>query len=150
MLLATVAGLAGTALAVRLGALRGRRPQGLGATDGALGPVRTDLNNAVSSRADTAPHRIAPIDASPDPVAAFARLRDVVTAMPGATVIEARDGYLYAEFETRWMRFVDDVEFLLDGPGRLIHVRSASRLGQRDFGVNRARIEAIRARLATG
>jgi uncharacterized protein (DUF1499 family) len=47
------------------------------------------------------------------------------------------------------MRFVDDVEFLLDAPAGLVHVRSASRLGRRDFGANRTRIEAIRARLTS-
>ena len=59
-----------------------------------------------------------------------------------------RDGsYLYAEFRTKVMRFVDDVEFLFDEKAGLIHVRSASRLGRRDFGVNRARVEALRARI---
>ena len=68
--------------------------------------------------------------------------------MPGAAVVEERPGYLYAEFTTRWLRFVDDVEFLLDEPTAMIHLRSASRLGRRDFGVNRERIETIRARMA--
>jgi uncharacterized protein (DUF1499 family) len=45
---------------------------------------------------------------------------------------------------------VDDVEFYFDGKAGLIHVRSASRLGRRDFGVNRARVEALRARLTSG
>ncbi len=65
--------------------------------------------------------------------------------MPGASVIEEKPGYLYAEFRTRLLRFVDDVEFLL-GEG-VIHVRSASRLGRRDFGVNRKRIESLRRML---
>ena len=62
--------------------------------------------------------------------------------MPGATVIEEKPNYLYAEFRTKLLGFVDDVEFLL-GDG-VIHVRSASRLGRRDFGVNRRRIESLR------
>jgi uncharacterized protein (DUF1499 family) len=49
---------------------------------------------------------------------------------------------------TRLMRFVDDAEFYLDEKAGVIHVRSASRLGSSDFGVNRARIESIRAKLA--
>jgi creatinine amidohydrolase len=61
-------------------------------------------------------------------------------------VITEEPGYLYAEFETRWLRFVDDVEFLLDAPAGVIHVRSASRLGRKDLGVNRKRIEELRAR----
>jgi uncharacterized protein (DUF1499 family) len=82
------------------------------------------------------------------------RLATLVAAMPGATVVAARDDYLYVQFETRWLRFVDDTEFALQpdaGSGAgVIHVRSASRLGKGDFGVNRARIEAIRTRLAAG
>jgi uncharacterized protein (DUF1499 family) len=132
----------------RMGLLSGRRPSRPGPVDGRLQPVRTHLTNAVSSTAATDYHRIAPIDAGADPARGFARLREVVAAMPGARIVTEQPGYLYAEFETRWLGFVDDVEFLLDAPARQIQVRSASRLGRKDFGVNRARIEAIRARLA--
>ena len=131
-----------------MGMLSGRRPTRLGVADGRLQPVRAHLTNAVSSTATTDYHKIAPLDASPDPQAAFARLRGLVATWDGARIVEERPGYLYAEFATRWLGFVDDVEFLLDAPARVIHVRSASRLGRKDFGVNRARIEAIRARIA--
>jgi uncharacterized protein (DUF1499 family) len=70
-----------------------------------------------------------------------------MTTWPGATLVTQRPGYLHAECRTKWMGFVDDVEFLLDPAARVIHVRSASRLGRRDFGTNRERIEAIRAAL---
>ncbi|HEU4441500.1 MAG TPA: DUF1499 domain-containing protein, partial [Burkholderiales bacterium] len=50
---------------------------------------------------------------------------------------------LYAEFRTPILRFVDDVEFLKAGD--LLHVRSASRLGRRDFKANRKRVEQLRA-----
>ena len=128
-----------------MGLLAGKRPKRLGVVDGRLQPVRTHLTNAVSSTATTDYHRIAPLAAGADPAAAFARLRAVVERMPGARIVEAAPGYLYAEFESRLLKFVDDVEFLLDAPAKLIHVRSASRLGRKDFGVNRRRIEAIRA-----
>jgi uncharacterized protein (DUF1499 family) len=45
------------------------------------------------------------------------------------------------------MRYVDDVELYYDEPAGLVHVRSASRLGRRDFGVNRKRVEELRAAL---
>ena len=131
------------------GLLSGTRPEGLGVVDGRLQPVRTELSNSVSSFATTDAHRVAPLDASPDPQAAFARLRAVMAAWPGATIVAERPGYLYAECRTPWMGFVDDVEFLLAPADRVIHVRSASRLGSRDFGTNRSRIEAIRAALAS-
>jgi uncharacterized protein (DUF1499 family) len=131
-----------------MGLFSGSRPERLGVVDGQLQPVRTHLTNAVSSFATTDYHRIAPLDASPDPRAAWTRLRGTLADWPGATIVEERPGYLYAEFRTKWMGFVDDVEFLLDETARVIHVRSASRLGRKDFGVNRERIEAIRARMA--
>ncbi|RPH44275.1 MAG: DUF1499 domain-containing protein [Burkholderiales bacterium] len=140
--------LAALPLAACGGLLSGTRPAQRGPVDGRLRPVREDLSNAVSSVATTEYHRIAPIAASPDPAAAFARLRAVVAAMPGAAIVDERPGYLYAEFTTHWLRFVDDVEFLVDEQAAVIHVRSASRLGRRDFGVNRERIEAIRAGMA--
>ena len=59
----------------------------------------------------------------------------------------AEDGYLYAEFTSRLMRYVDDVEFLEDSTAGVIHVRSASRLGYTDLGANRKRIENIRGLL---
>ena len=148
-LLAALAVLAaGGAIGVRMGILSGKRPDGLGVSGGRLAPVREHLQNSVSSFAATDYHRIAPIAAGPDPKAAFERLAGIVAAEPGARVVAREPGYLYAEFETKWLRFVDDVEFLLDEGAGAIHVRSASRLGRKDFGVNRARIETIRAKLS--
>jgi FKBP-type peptidyl-prolyl cis-trans isomerase FkpA len=133
-----------------MGLLSGKRPlDSLAIADGRLKPVRTDLQNAVSSLADTAYHRIEPLATGPEPREAFDNLRRVVAGYPGAQIIEQGPGYLYAEFTTKVLRFVDDVEFQLDETARVIHVRSASRLGRLDFGTNRKRIEAIRALFAT-
>jgi uncharacterized protein (DUF1499 family) len=60
-------------------------------------------------------------------------------------VIKEEGSYLYAEYQSKLMGYVDDVELLLDDKARLVHVRSASRLGRKDFGVNRERIEALRS-----
>jgi uncharacterized protein (DUF1499 family) len=67
--------------------------------------------------------------------------------MERTTIIEATDSYLYAEFKSKLMGYVDDVEFYLDPAANVIQVRSASRLGQSDLGVNRQRIETIRQKL---
>ena len=118
-----------------------KRPDYLGVKDGRLArPKRTP--NCVSSQADPTDreHYIFPIKGE------FSKVRKAVESMPGATVIEEKAGYLYAEFRTRLLGFVDDVEFLR-GDG-VIHVRSASRLGRRDFGVNRKRIETLRKMLS--
>ena len=70
----------------------------------------------------------------------------VLRGMRGARVKTVQPGYVHAEFTTLLFRFVDDVEFLLDGGSKTIDVRSASRVGYYDLGVNRRRVEAIRAR----
>ncbi|MEK9775804.1 MAG: DUF1499 domain-containing protein [Quisquiliibacterium sp.] len=133
----------------KMGLLSGKRPlASLAIADGQLKPVRTKRQNAVSSLADTDYHRIAPLNAGADPRASFEALRKVVASYPGAAIIEQRDDYIYAEFTTQVLRFVDDVEFRLNEAAKTIDVRSASRLGRQDFGTNRKRIEKIRALLA--
>ena len=125
-----------------------KRPGNLGVKDGRFTPCKSSPN-CVSSQADPADaeHYIAPIAFKGDALAAIAAARKTVEGMQDAKVIRQEGGYLYAEFRTKIMRFVDDVEFVFDEKAGLIHVRSASRLGRRDFGVNRARVEALRARI---
>jgi uncharacterized protein (DUF1499 family) len=79
--------------------------------------------------------------------ATMAALQKVVRSAPGARIVKAEPGYLYAEFTTPLLKFTDDVEFWLSEDEGVIHVRSASRLGQSDLGANRERIEAVRAHL---
>lgn len=125
-----------------------KRPSYLGVKDGRLArPKRTP--NCVSSQADPADteHYIAPIPFKGDAPGAMASVRQAVESLRNSTVIRQEGDYLYAEYRTKIMRFVDDVEFYFDDKDGLIHVRSASRLGRRDFGVNRARVEAIRTRI---
>ena len=125
-----------------------KRPDNLGVKDGRLAPPKP-TPNCVSSQAEPADaeHFIAPILFKGDAPAAMAAVRAALGSMRGATVIGQEGGYLYAEYRTKIMRYVDDVEFLFDDKAGLIHVRSASRLGRRDFGVNRARVESLRARI---
>lgn len=134
------------------GLLRGRAPADLGVRDGRLKPP-SPTPNSVSSQADLWPGhpqqayaRIAPLALHGPPEAALARLQQLLRAQPDAQVVQAAPGYLRVEFTTPWLKFVDDAEFWADPAAGVIHVRSASRLGQRDLGVNRARIEALRAR----
>jgi uncharacterized protein (DUF1499 family) len=93
-------------------------------------------------------HAIAPIAAAPPLPAALAELVAVAAAMPGARVITSRPDYAHLEFETPLMGFVDDVEFAVDAAAGVIQVRSASRIGTSDFGVNRKRIEDLRKAFA--
>jgi len=116
----------------------GERPASLGVTAGQLGTC-PDSPNCVSSAETRDSHRIAPLNAT------LAQVRTAVTAMPGAQIISEQDQYLYAEFTSRLLGFVDDVEFLAEPAAGVVHVRSASRLGHSDLGVNRERIEALRS-----
>lgn len=126
----------------------GTRPSNLGVTDGKLAPVPSSPN-CVSSQADSSDkeHYIAPFPLSGSPRDAIEALKTIVQSMERTTIVESTDSYLYAEFTTKLMGYVDDVEFYADGANGLIQVRSASRLGKSDLGLNRQRIEAIRAKL---
>jgi uncharacterized protein (DUF1499 family) len=75
-------------------------------------------------------------------------LLDVLPHIEGAKVVTQESFYIRAEFSSKRMKFVDDVEFLIDPLSSVVHVRSASRLGYSDLGVNRKRVEEIRAQLA--
>jgi uncharacterized protein (DUF1499 family) len=68
--------------------------------------------------------------------------------MPGARVVTARADYAHLEFATPLMGFVDDVELAVDTAASVIQVRSASRVGTSDFGVNRKRIDDLRRAFA--
>ena len=69
--------------------------------------------------------------------------------MGRTTVVTVQENYIHAEFTSRLFRFVDDVEFCFDDDHKTIHLRSASRTGYSDLGVNRKRIERIRQRFVT-
>ena len=118
----------------------GSRPSDLGVKDGKFTAAKSWKPNWVSSQADTGDkHYIAPLKGS------LADVVKVVKGMDRAVIVEQKGNYVYAEFSTPLMGFTDDVEFASDGKG--VHVRSSSRLGIRDFDVNRKRVEAIRAAL---
>jgi uncharacterized protein (DUF1499 family) len=137
-------------LAGRFGLLGGRPPARHGVQDGRL-PRPSKTPNSVSSQADLWPDapmrdeaRIAPLPMTGDAAATMARLKAVVESMPGAQVVESRADYLYVQFTSRWLKFVDDAEFWVDPAAGVVQVRSSSRVGRKDFGVNRQRIESIR------
>ena len=91
---------------------------------------------------------IAPLALKGDGPATIAKLAQIIEGMEGARINERKPDYLYVQFTTKLMRFVDDAEFWFDPVNGVVQVRAASRVGRKDFDVNRTRIEAIRARLA--
>ncbi|PSB00980.1 DUF1499 domain-containing protein [Merismopedia glauca] len=126
-----------------------KRPSTLGVKDGKLAPCPSSPN-CVSSQAPSSDkqHWIEPISFRSTPETALANLKSVVQGMKGAEIISETGDYLYAEFTSALMGYVDDVEFYLDRNGGVIHVRSASRLGKSDLGVNRKRVEEIRSQFS--
>lgn len=152
-----IGGAVALLLAGQFGLLRGTPPDDLGLREGKLKrPSKTP--NSVTSQADLWPDhpqrayaRIAPLTLlRGDGPSTIARLAEVCKAMPGATIVTSKPDYLYVQFETRLMKFVDDAEFWYDPKGGVVQLRSASRVGRKDFEVNRQRIEAIRTRLVAG
>ncbi len=124
-----------------LTACAGEPQQNIGMDNGRLAAC-PESPNCVSSYATDETHGIQPLAAN------LAQIEQVLAGNDAANIVHAADNYLYAEFTSRIMGYVDDVEFLFDQTSGLTHVRSASRLGYSDMGANRKRIEAIRSALA--
>lgn len=119
----------------------------LGVDNGQLTPC-PETPNCVSSQAESEQHGIEPMAATGSATAIKNRILKTIDTLPRSEVVTVEDDYIRAEFTSRIMRFVDDVEFYFPDAGSdktVIHVRSASRLGRSDLGVNRERIEKIRA-----
>lgn len=106
-----------------------------------------DTPNCVSSQASEASQRVEALRYSGDAAAAQNQLLIALKGMDRVRIRHADANYIHAEFRSALFGFVDDVTLLFAVPG-MIEVRSASRVGYADFGVNRQRVEAIRSRFA--
>ena len=139
----------------QLGLLSGTVPQNLGVTDGRLRPPSNTPNSVSSQTLLYSEHaqkdyaNIAPLTYTGDGHAAMERLADLLQKSERTVIVRRQADYIYAQCSTALLKFTDDVEFWLDKPNSVIQVRSASRLGRKDFGVNRARVEAIRAQFSS-
>ena len=120
----------------------GTRPNNLGVKDGNLAPC-PGTPNCVSSQSDNPQFKVEPLATT-----SIVEIKKIVEAMERTKIVEETDNYLYAEFTSKLMGYVDDVEFYLDSNNNVVHVRSASRLGKSDLGVNRKRVEEIRSKLS--
>jgi uncharacterized protein (DUF1499 family) len=129
--------------------LAGTPPTNLGIQDGKLAacPATPNCVNSQTPASDVE-HAIAPIEFGGKASATMENLKLILKNTPRTNiVIEGSTNYIYAEFTSKLMGFVDDVEFYIDDSSKTIQVRSASRLGESDLGVNRQRIEEIRTKL---
>lgn len=115
------------------------------ATSERLAACPNSPNCVCSEEGEPPRSRIEPFAVQGDPAAAFRRLRELTAAAPRTAIVAATEVYFHAERRTL-LGFVDDLEFRLCPEKRVIHVRSASRLGYFDLGVNRACVEALRRR----
>jgi uncharacterized protein (DUF1499 family) len=121
----------------------------LGVSNNQLTPC-PESPNCVSSQATDEEHYIDPIQFSGSQKEAMARLASILETEKRVKIITSTENYVRAEFTSLIFRFVDDVEFYIPDQApetSVMHVRSASRVGYSDFGVNRKRIEKIRRQL---
>ncbi len=120
----------------------GTRPSFVAEGHDKLAPC-PETPNCVSSQATDDAHRMLPFTYETDTKIAMIVLKNTIRSMKRTEIIAEKDNYLYVEFTSGFWRFVDDVEFSFDKENKLIHFRSASRLGKKDMGVNRKRMNEI-------
>jgi uncharacterized protein (DUF1499 family) len=121
-------------------------PKGLvkvGLMDSRLSPC-PNTPNCVNSEDKSKASFIAPLLINETSDSAWQRVKKVIESS-GGSIQAVEQTYLWATFTTKWLRFVDDVELRMDADSQVIHVRSASRVGRSDLGVNRERVEQLRS-----
>jgi uncharacterized protein (DUF1499 family) len=133
------------AIALMLSNCSANRPVDADGKNGELAAC-PDRPNCVSSLSDDKEHFIAPLTYEGSMAEADARLLSVLEQMKGVKIVSRTDTSIHAEFTSTVFGFVDDVDFRFDAADRRIDLRSASRVGYTDFGVNRKRVEEIRRR----
>ena len=126
--------------------LGGSRPANLGVRDGRLAPCPASPN-CVSSDAADGDHAVEPLRLALPAEKAWRAIREAVAALPRTAFVTETDDYLHAECQSALLGFVDDLELHLRPTEGIVAVRSASRLGHSDLGVNRKRVEGLRVTL---
>ena len=115
----------------------------IGIIDGKLAPCPKSPN-CVSTQVSDKKHIIQPLIYSSTLKEAKLKILDIIKSLKRIKIIKETENYIHSEFRTRTFKFVDDVEFYFDDTEKIIHFRSASRVGWSDMGVNRKRMEKIR------
>lgn len=151
--LLVVLGLALAAIVLGRVASASTPARDVGVVDGRLRPC-PDSPNCVSSEPGgaqgsfaVAPFAVASLEAVGSEGDPLAVVREVLAQQPRTAIVERSASYLRAEVRSATFGFVDDVEVRWDDDAGVAHVRSASRLGYGDLGVNRNRVERLRAEL---
>jgi uncharacterized protein (DUF1499 family) len=124
----------------------GARPGNLGVRSGRLSPCPCSPN-CVCTDADDQDHNILAFELALPAADGWRAAHAAVAKLPRTTIVTQSSDYLHAECASRIFGFVDDLELQLRPAQNAIAVRSAARLGHSDFGVNRKRVEGLRALL---
>jgi len=131
---------------VTLGGCNNSTPSSIGVHNQKLSSCPSSPN-CVSSDAEDQKHHIPPFQLNGDVAAGWNGVYEEVGEIPRNIVTSQSGNYLHAEIQSRVFRFIDDLELLLNPLTGSISVRSASRTGSSDFGVNRKRVETLRKKL---
>ena len=110
-------------------------------------PSCPDSPNCVSSQATDSDHFIAPFKIVGNVDRAWSALKKALASQSRTVITNETSDTLHAQATSLVFRFVDDIDLIMDREARLIYVRSASRTGHSDFGVNRKRVEMLRTQL---
>jgi uncharacterized protein (DUF1499 family) len=121
----------------------GKPPEKRGLDEGNL-LACPDKPNCVSTAIESSARYVAPFEYSGKREDAIATMVQIVSEMGNTTIQEEDDGYFWVECSSRMFGFIDDLEIYFPAEKKLVYIRSASRLGYSDFGVNRRRVEKIR------
>ena len=132
----------GLIMVVMLASVAGANGKRLGVTKGTLTPC-PDSPNCISTQSEHEGHFMKPLPFLQTHEATRQRILSIIKTIERATIVTATESYIHAEFRTALWRFVDDVEFYLDDIARVVHFRSASRVGYYDLGANRRRMKSI-------
>ena len=106
-----------------------------------------DTPNCVSSLAKNPKYRVDPFTLKNDPKTSWDIVQKTVGSLPRTTMVSADNTDIHAECRSMIFRFVDDLKLHLIPSNGIIHIRSASRTGYFDLGVNRDRVECLRKKL---
>lgn len=115
----------------------------IGLVDGKFHPC-PQTPNCVSTQSKRKTHGIAPLNYKSSLDEAKNKILEIINSMKRTAIITTTENYIHAEFKTGLFKFIDDVEFYFDDDEKIIHFRSASRVGSSDLGTNRRRMEKIR------
>ena len=77
----------------------------------------------------------------------FKEIKEIIENTPRSVIVELDGDYLHAEVTSKWMRYVDDLEVSFVPESGKLFVRSESRVGEGDLGVNQKRVDLLKSKL---